>query len=73
MSELITRNWMQLIPAYGRDYNTGVEAETAFRSGVDWCGDYSLGFMLCSIQNFAKGTKVILYYNGFRKQKVVTV
>lgn len=70
---MITENWIQLQPAYGKDYKTKAEVEKAFRDGKDFEGGFQIGFKLCSIRNFAKGVKVELRYRGLSLAHVVTV
>lgn len=62
----ITENYLELIPAYGRDYSNKRTALEAFRSGKDWrfaslFPPYS--GQLTSIRDFAPGTKVFLRFN----------
>lgn len=71
---MITESWLELAPAYGRDYTSGKEAKADFLSGKDWeqtsimrNGTY------CSINDFAPGTKVLLRYRQLRQVASVTV
>jgi hypothetical protein len=66
MTDKITKPYCELSPAYGRDYKTQTEAKEGFNEGKDWEGDYSLGFKLCSIRDFADGTPVLLRYNKLK-------
>lgn len=66
-------NFHELQPAYGRDYKSQAEVEAAFREGKDFLGDASMGFQLCSIADFAKGTKQNLRYKKLTRVHVVTV
>ena len=66
-------NYCELIPAYGRDYKKKADVEKDFRDGKDFEGDYSLGFKLCSVRDFAPGTKVLLRYKKHTAVTTVTV
>lgn len=70
---MITQNWMELVPAYGRDYKTQKDVKVAFLSGKDFNGDYTIKFQLCSIRNFAPGTKVLLRYKKHTRGCTFTV
>jgi hypothetical protein len=69
----INTNWIELTPAYGRDYPTKKLVEADFRQGKDFEGDFTLGFKLCSIRDFAPGTKVLLRYKRAQMVTSVTV
>jgi hypothetical protein len=73
MNEKITASWHELLPAYGRDYKNKRDVESAFRSGMDFYGDFQLGFKLCSIRDFAPGTKVLLRYKNRFSVTSITV
>lgn len=60
----ITTNWMELQPAYGRDYKNKKEVEAAFREGKDFMGDYTINFQMCSIRDFEPKAKVLLRYKA---------
>lgn len=60
----ITTDWMELVPAYGRNYRNKAEVLAAWQEGKDFEGDYSIGFRLCSRRDFAPGTSVILRYKN---------
>lgn len=68
--EKITQSYMELIPAYGRNYKTKKEVEQAFLEGKDFEGDMTIGFKLCSVRDFQSGVKVNLRY---KNQTMVTV
>lgn len=70
---MLEQQYMELIPAYGRDYKNKKEVETAFREGKDFEGDYSIGFKPCSIRDFKTGVKVCLRYKKQTAVAVVTV
>lgn len=61
---MITQDYVELLPSYGREYKNKAQAEEAFRAGLDFEGDYTLGFRKCSVRDFAPGTKVNLRYRG---------
>ena len=67
-----TENYIQLQPAYGKDYKNKAEVEEAFRSGEDFEGGYQIDFKLCSIHDFARGVKVELRYARLTKAHIVT-
>lgn len=63
----ITENYLELIPAYGRDYGNKRTALEAFHSGKDWRFASLLppyAGQLTSVRDFARGTKVFLRFNG---------
>ena len=66
MSEKISSSWHELVPAYGRvrTIKTQKEAREYFLSGKDVEGDITLGFKLCSVRNFASGTKQLIRYRA---------
>lgn len=70
---MITENYIQLQPAYGKDYKNKAEIEKAFKDGKDFEGGYQINFKLCSIRDFAKGVKVELRYAKLTKAHIVTV
>lgn len=70
---MITEDYIQLVPAYGRDYKNKAEVEKAFREGKDFEGGFQIGFKLCSVRDFAKGVKVELRYGKLTKAAIVTV
>lgn len=60
---LISEDYMELCPAYGRDYTNRAAAKADFLAGKDFKGDYTVGFAYCSCRDFAPGTKVNVRYN----------
>lgn len=70
---MITQNYIQLQPAYGKDYKNKAEVEKAFREGKDFEGGYEIDFKLCSIRDFAPKVKVELRYTKLAKAHIVTV
>jgi hypothetical protein len=73
MQPKITTPYMELQPAYGRDYKSQKEAIDAFQKGKDWTGDITVGFALCSVRDFEKGTPVTLRYKKNTKIAVTKV
>lgn len=63
---MITANWIELVPAFGRDYQSAEDVKLAFENGKDFEGDATLGFKLCSVRDFTKGCNVLLRYKGCR-------
>jgi len=63
---LISTDYMELIPAYGRNYTRQEDVIHDFQHGLDFKGDYSIGFAYCSVRDFAPGTIVLLRYNRLR-------
>jgi len=71
---MITENWTELVPAYGRDYKNKTAIEHDFRAGKDFqLTSITHGGRYCSINDFAKGTQVILRYARLTKTCCVTV
>lgn len=54
--------YIELTPAYGRDYRSAKEATAAFKSGQDWIGDFTLGFKPVNLPQIPIGSTVILRY-----------
>jgi hypothetical protein len=69
----ITTDYCELTPAHGRDEKNKKAIEQLFRDGKDFQGDYNLGFKLCSVRDFASGTKVLLRYKQNTQVAVVVV
>lgn len=64
-TQLITENFLELLPAYGRDYASAKDAKQAFLAGQDfkfaspfppYAGRY------CSFRDFSPKTQVILRF-----------
>ena len=75
-SMAISQNYLEVSPAYGRDYKSKAAAESDFRAGKDfrmesvesgYAGSY------CSIRDFAAGVKVQIRYRKMTMVTVVTV
>lgn len=62
-----------LTPAYGRDYKSGKEAEADLRAGKDFIYNRMLETGVCSIDDFAPGTRVNLRFKRLTQIKVVVV
>lgn len=54
--------YMELVPAYGRDYPTAKAVKEAFNTEQDFEGDYSVRFQILNKQQVPKGTTVNLRY-----------
>jgi hypothetical protein len=61
---MITHDWTELSPAYGRDYKTQKDVKSAFLDGKDFEGDMTTDFRLCSVRDFAPGVRVLLRYRA---------
>lgn len=68
-------NYTTLVPAYGRDYKSGKEAQAAFENGVDFkVATYGPNDgQICSIRDFATGSSVNLRFKRLTGVKVVKV
>lgn len=62
--------YIELTPAYGRDYRSAKEAVSAFKAGQDWIGDYQFNFALVNLPQIPLGSTVILRYR--RNTQAVT-
>jgi hypothetical protein len=62
--------YFELSPAYGRDFKNAKEVKTAFEDGIDFAGDYQLGFKLVNRAQLPKGATVNLRYDKMRKVAV---
>lgn len=68
-------NYVSLVPAYGRDYNSKAAVLEAWRTGRDFeirsfsssCGTYA------NRESFPAGTTVNIRYSKLRKVCVITV
>jgi hypothetical protein len=58
--------YIELSPAYGRDYKSGKEVKAAFDAHKDFKGDYSMGFRLVNKPQIPAGSTVLLRYKGMR-------
>lgn len=71
---MITQNYCELLPAYGRDYKNRNDVETDFRNGKDFeMATIGTGGTYCSIRDFAVGTYVNLRYAKHTKVAVIKV
>lgn len=74
---MITTDYLEIGPAYGRDYKSTKEVKAAFEQGADF---EMLSIMhgvdahgtYCSRRDFKVGTKVILRYKGMTMTAVAT-
>jgi len=58
--------YIELSPAYGRDYRSGKEVKAAFDAHKDFMGDYQVGFSLINKPQIPVGATVLLRYKGMR-------
>lgn len=58
--------YIELSPAYGRDYTSAKEVKAAFDAHKDFKGDYSMGFRLVNKPQIPVGATVLLRYKGNR-------
>jgi hypothetical protein len=58
--------YIELSPAYGRDYKSAKEVKAAFDAHKDFMGDYSMGFRLVNKPQIPMGATVLLRYKGNR-------
>jgi hypothetical protein len=59
----ITENYLEVGPAYGRDYKSQAKVREAFESGKDFeMLSFEYGGKYCSIRDFAPGVTVNLRY-----------
>lgn len=71
---MITQNWCELLPAYGRDYKSAKEVKADFTAGKDFeMATMMSGGKYCSIRDFAKGVSVLLRYKRQEQVAVVKV
>lgn len=68
---MITTDYLELIPAYGRDYKTAKSAREDFLAGKDWVIASTRQY--CSIDDFAKDTIVLLRYSRNTKLALTRV
>ncbi len=69
----ITQDWIELTPAYGRDYKSKTAVEADFRAGKDFRGHFGPNETYTSIRDFAPGVKVLLRYKRNTTVASVTV
>lgn len=67
----ITRNYMSLTPAYGRDYRSAKDARDDFLAGKDFVAHDHTGSGYCAIRDFESGVVVNIRYR--RQTQVCTV
>jgi hypothetical protein len=71
---MITEKYLEIGPAYGRDYKNGRLAGEDFTAGKDFeMLSLGQGGKYCSIRDFAKGTPVNIRYNKLRNVRVYIV
>ncbi len=62
---------MELQRSYGKNPKTKAEVIQAFRSGMDFDGDYTVGFKPVSKEDFISGVRLMLRYDSNRKVAVI--
>ena len=72
---LITKNYVCLVPAYGRDYKSKKEVQEAFDAQKDFLlQDMQLGFDVpVNKQQFAKGVSVNIRFKRLQNVAVLKV
>jgi len=61
-------NFLELLPAYGRDYKSATAAKNDFLAGRDFIlAGFEYGGRYCSIRDFSAGQAVLLRYAQARK------
>jgi len=74
MNNLITEDYLEVIPAYGRDYKNGKDAKAAFLSGRDFqMQSIHHGGGYVSVSDFAEGVVVNVRYRKMQGVIPVTV
>jgi hypothetical protein len=74
MNNKISENWLELLPAYGRDYKNAKSVIADFNNGKDFqLASIMYGGQYCSKNDFAPGTAVILRYNRQTKTAVIKI
>ncbi len=70
----ITENYLELAPAYGRDYKSAALVTTDFLNGKDFkMMSVGHGDGYCSVRDFAPGVKVNLRYKRLASVAVVEI
>jgi hypothetical protein len=77
---MITEDFLELVPAYGRDYKNALDAKRAFTGSPagshphDWeLASVGYNGKYCSVRDFKPGTKVNLRYRQLTRVAVVEV
>jgi len=74
MTDLITRDFVTLVPAYGRDYKSAKECKADFIGGRDFqIRDFQYGDCYTSVRDFAAGVRVNIRYKNLTQVCVVKV
>jgi hypothetical protein len=72
--QLIKENYLELTPAYNRDYADAKAAKQSFMAGQDWrIASTAYGGKLTSIRDFAPGLTVVLFYSRLTKSTTVRI
>lgn len=71
----ISKNYVSITPAYGRDYASQKAVKADWEAGKDFeIQDFEIGFgRLCSKRDFAPGVTVNIRYKSLRDVCVVKV
>lgn len=70
----ISKNYVTVVPAYGRDYKNKADATKDFVDGKDFqIQHFNYPQTYCSIHDFEKGVKVELRYKAKQSVTIVTV
>ena len=64
--------WINLTPAYGRDYTSEEAVINDFYGGRDFRLNTPLGSTYCSIRDIPKGTKIQFRYSKLEETFVIT-
>lgn len=64
---IVNANFVELSPAYGRDYNSVKDAIADFKAGKDFILPIFLGGTYCNKENFTTGQTVLFRYNHLTK------
>lgn len=60
-------NYLELVPAYGRDYKSAKDVKADFLAGKDFALPFAFGGRYCSVRDFAKGQAVLLRFAKLTK------
>jgi hypothetical protein len=73
---MITTNWCEISPAYGRDYKSGKNAKADFLAGKDFKMESIIPLSngtYCSIRDFTPGLSVLIRYKHMEQVMSVKV
>ena len=66
-------DFLELTPAYGRDYKSAHAARADLLAGMDFVLPFALGGQYCSVRDFAAGQRVLLRYASGTRIAIVTL